>query len=92
MTFRQEDLPFNIEGVIPDIIINPHCIPSRMTIGHMIEQLNSKVASLTGIEGDATPFSGISLHDIARKLHEMGYQKHGNEVLYSPFNGIRLDN
>ena len=69
MTFRQEDLPFNIEGVIPDIIINPHCIPSRMTIGHMIESLSSKVATLKGEEGNANPFSGISLHDIAKELH-----------------------
>ncbi|KRX04819.1 hypothetical protein PPERSA_06453 [Pseudocohnilembus persalinus] len=92
MTFRQEDLPFNIEGIIPDIIINPHCIPSRMTIGHMIEQLSSKVASLTGVEGNATPFYGTSMHDISRELHENGYQKLGNEVLYNPFTGLRMDN
>lgn len=73
MCFRQEDFPFNIEGIIPDMIINPHCIPSRMTIGHMIEQLSSKVASLSGIEGDATPFSRTSLHTIAKELHSFGY-------------------
>ncbi|EGR32674.1 RNA polymerase ii second largest subunit, putative [Ichthyophthirius multifiliis] len=90
MTIRGEDMPFNIQGIPAELIINPHCIPSRMTIGHMIEGLNSKLSALKGIWGDATPFSGLKLQDIASELHTHGYQKYGNEVLYNPYTGSRL--
>lgn len=91
MTYCQEDMPFTCEGISPDVILNPHAVPSRMTIGQLCECLLGKVAAGTGYEGDGTPFSGLSVERIAEVLHKTGYQRHGYERLYCGRTGQMLE-
>jgi len=87
MTYTQENLPWTIDGIVPDIIVNPHALPSRMTIAHLFETLAGKVAALSGKMVDASPFTGLTIEEIAKELKTYGFQSHGNETLYSGYTG-----
>ena len=81
------DMPFTSNGVKPDIIINPHAIPSRMTIGQLKETVLGKVLVELGLFGDGTSFGEFDVKDICGELIKLGYEAHGNELLYNGLTG-----
>jgi DNA-directed RNA polymerase II subunit RPB2 len=87
---HRADMPFTKSGIIPDIIINPNCIPKRMTIGQLIECLLGKVCAIKGVYGDATPFTGIDIKSINEQLVEAGYEEWGNETMYNGMTGQKM--
>lgn len=86
-----EDLPFTSNGIVPDIIINPHCLPSRMTLGHMIEIRSGKRAALEGKREDSTIFAKRDMENIAEGLAELGYQREGWEYAYNGTTGEPME-
>lgn len=85
------DMPFTKDGIRPDIIINPHAIPSRMTIGQLKETLLGKVLLELGLFGDGTSFGNLEVKTIASELQKVGYESYGNEVLYNGLTGEQLE-
>jgi DNA-directed RNA polymerase II subunit RPB2 len=86
---RGHDMPRTQNGIVPDMIMNPHAIPSRMTIAQNLEQLLGKTAALSGGIGDGTSFmdDGSPQEDIGAVLEKFGYEKYGNELLYNGATG-----
>ena len=87
----EEDMPFTADGLKPDIIINPHAIPSRMTIAQLKETLLGKVLLQLGLFGDGTSFGDLKIEDIAKKLQNVGYESNGNEILYNGLTGEQFN-
>ena len=90
LVVKSEDMPYSSEGVIPDIIINPHAFPSRMTVGQFLESISGKVAAFSGNHVDGTPFNNIDKQSIGDILTQYGFQSNGKEVLYDGKTGKKF--
>jgi DNA-directed RNA polymerase II subunit RPB2 len=86
-----EDMPQTADGIVPDIIINPHCIPSRMTIAHLMETLLGRAGCELGFLGDATPFNeAMTVERLSSLLQSAGVEPHSNEILYCGYTGKQM--
>jgi DNA-directed RNA polymerase II subunit RPB2 len=85
------DMPFTKEGLRPDIILNPHAIPSRMTIAQLKETLLGKVLLELGVFGDATSFGELDIKTISQELQRVGYESYGNEIMYNGLTGEQME-
>jgi len=79
---NQEDLPYTADGVVPDVLINPHAFPSRMTVGMFLESVTGKAAALRGSKMDGSAFVGEKLEDVKGVLEQNGFKYSGKEVMY----------
>lgn len=90
------DMPFSESGIVPDVIINPHAFPSRMTIGMFVESLAGKAGCLHGFAQDSTPWKfqddegKTAVEYFGHQLQAAGYNYYGNEPMYSGITGTEL--
>jgi DNA-directed RNA polymerase II subunit RPB2 len=83
MMLNEEDMPFTGSGLRPDLIMNPHAVPSRMTIAQLMENIFGKIGVNKGTLGDGTPYSHLKVEDLKAHMLELGYHPYGNETLYN---------
>ncbi|MBT7102037.1 DNA-directed RNA polymerase subunit B'' [archaeon] len=90
MIAPEQDVPFTVSGIRPDIMFNPHGIPSRMTVGYLMDILGGKVAALSGRVVDASAFSGENIDSLENNLKKLGFRADGKEVMYNGITGKRM--
>ena len=91
MVYNQEDMPVNEDGISPDIIINPHAIPSRMTCAMLMEVIMGHLCCHMGMDGDGTPFNNVTIESLSKMLESQGLNPHGEQTLYNGKTGKKLN-
>ncbi len=86
----EEDMPFTSKGIKPDIIFNPHGLPSRMTVGYLLELLAGKVGALNGKIIDGTSFFGADKKELEEQLEGLGFRFDGKETMYNGISGKKM--
>ena len=91
MLIPQEDMPFTVNGIIPDLIFSPHSIPSRMTISHLIEVIAGKAGALNGEYINGTTFDARPEKELRELLQELGFRENGTEIMYNGITGRKFN-
>ena len=91
MIVPEEDIPFTARGIKPDVIFNPHGLPSRMTVGYLLELLAGKVGCIKGEVMDGTSFCGIGKKELEEQLEELGFRYDGKETMYNGITGKKIN-
>lgn len=90
MIYESENMPYTKDGIVPDIIMNPHAFPSRMTFAQFLESLLGIECLHSGMHGDGTPFTDITVENLGKRLEEHGLNPHGEMELYSGETGKKI--
>jgi len=90
LLLNQADMPFTSSGISPDLLVNPHAIPSRMTAGHMLETLGGKAGAIGGMLMDGSAFGGNTEEEFKAILKKNGFQEYGEEILYDGLTGRQI--
>jgi DNA-directed RNA polymerase II subunit RPB2 len=88
---NEEDMPYTASGLRPDIIMNPHAVPSRMTIAQLMETMFGKICTEKGTLGDGTPYSHLKIEDLRKHMVELGMHPYGNEIMYNGQTGEMME-
>lgn len=91
MIYKQEDMPFTKDGIVPDLIMNPHAIPSRTTVGHLLDMLAGTAGCLSGRFIDGTAFENEKEEDIRKILKNYGFKGNGKQTFYDPETGEKME-